>query len=159
MSKLSHLDQTGAAHMVDVGHKTITQRTAQAGGYIQLSPTAFAALMAGNAPKGDVLSTARLAAIMAAKQTAGLIPLCHTLPLDSVQVALTPDADNNRVYCRVTVATTAKTGVEMEALVGVQIGLLTVYDMLKAVDKRMMINDIHLLQKRGGASGDFNADA
>ena len=144
--------------MVNVGDKTANHRFAEAGGHIEISPAAFAALIAGNAPKGDVLSVARLAAIMACKRTADWIPLCHPLPLESITVELKPVKDENRLYCKVGVSTTAKTGVEMEALVGVQAALLTVYDMLKAIDRKMIINNIRLLKKQGGKSGDFVAN-
>lgn len=155
MNKLSHLNAAGEAHMVDVGEKTATRRTACAGGHIRMSAAAFTALTTGAAPKGDVLATARIAAITAAKRTSEWIPLCHPLPLDSVAVEFQPEEKTRRLYCRVTAATTAKTGVEMEALVGVEAGLLTIYDMLKAVDKKMVIGGIRLLEKRGGKSGDF----
>ncbi|MGU9951203.1 MAG: cyclic pyranopterin monophosphate synthase MoaC [Gammaproteobacteria bacterium WSBS_2016_MAG_OTU1] len=155
MNKLTHLDSQGQAHMVDVGDKTPNRRVAIAGGNIRMSVAAFTLLQQGTAAKGDVLATARIAAIMAAKKTAEWIPLCHSLPLESVAVDFTLDDKQCSVYCRATVATTAKTGVEMEALTAVQAGLLTVYDMLKAVDKTMIIGNICLLEKRGGKSGTF----
>lgn len=140
--------------MVDVGGKPVTRRCASAAGELHLSPAAFAMLQQG-APKGDVFAAARLAAIGAAKRTAEWIPLCHFLPLDKVQVDFSTDMTHRRIVCTVTACATAKTGVEMEALVGVQTALLTLYDMLKAADKTMIITDVRLLHKTGGASGDF----
>ena len=157
MGELSHLNAAGEANMVDVGGKAVSRRRAKAAGEIHLSPAAFALLSAG-APKGDVFAAARLAAIGAAKRTAEWIPLCHLLPLDKVQVDFAVDADACRIDCTVTAFATAKTGVEMEALVGVQTALLTLYDMLKAADKGMIIGNIRLLEKSGGASGDFVRD-
>ena len=148
--KLTHLDSRGRARMVDVGDKAITRRQAIAGGRIAMSAAAFVALRDGKAAKGDVLAAARIAAICAAKKTAEWIPLCHILPLDSVRVDF--DLEENAVYCTAEVSATAKTGVEMEALVAVQAGLLTIYDMLKAVDKGMEMGDIRLLKKTGGKS-------
>lgn len=154
MKKLTHLNEDGEARMVDVGDKPITRRVALATGTIHLSADAFA-FLSGGGPKGDVLPVARLAAIMAAKRTSDWIPLCHTLPLESVQVEFEADAAARCLHCRVSTVATAKTGVEMEALVGVQAALTTVYDMLKAVDRSMRISDIRLLKKSGGRSGDF----
>lgn len=139
--------------MVDVGDKANTRRRAVAGGRIAMSAAAFANI--DESAKGDVLAVARLAAIGAAKKTAEWIPLCHILPLESVQVDFR--LEKCAVYCEVVVSATAKTGVEMEALTAVQAGLLTIYDMLKAVDKSMLITDIRLLQKSGGKSGDYVA--
>lgn len=153
--KLTHIDASGRAQMVDVGDKAITRRQAVAGGRIEMSAAAFALLRQNTAPKGDVLAAARLAAIQAAKKTAELIPLCHILPLESVRAEFALNDAQCAVEGTVTVAVTAKTGAEMEALTGVQIGLLTIYDMLKAVDKGMVINRISLLSKSGGQSGDY----
>ena len=154
MTRLSHLNVAGEANMVDVSGKAVTQRSARAAGEIQLSPAAYA-LLADGSPKGDVFAAARLAAITAAKRTSSFIPLCHLLPLDKVQVELEIDNARHTVCCMVMVRATAKTGVEMEALVGVQVALLTVYDMLKAADKNMLIGNVRLLEKHGGSGGDF----
>jgi cyclic pyranopterin phosphate synthase len=157
MKKLSHLDETGTAHMVDVGAKPQTPRVAVAEGHIAMSAEAFAALMSGNAKKGDVLGTARLAGIMAAKKAAELIPLCHALALSQVSVDFEPDEANARVRIRATAKTVGPTGVEMEALTAVSLAALTIYDMLKAVDRTMRIGEIRLIEKAGGASGAFKA--
>lgn len=157
MTKLSHINAAGEANMVDVGDKAVTRRTARAAGEIQLSAATFQLLQDG-APKGDVFAAARLAAIGAAKRTSELIPLCHQLPLDKVQVEFTVDEGRRVVQCGVTAVATAKTGVEMEALVGVQTALLTLYDMLKAADKNMVIGQVRLLEKHGGSRGDFVRD-
>lgn len=151
----THLDESGAAHMVDVGAKAATGRRAVAGGRITMTPEALAAIRAGNAPKGDVLSTARIAGIMAAKRTAELIPLCHPLALTSVAVEFDWEADG--ISVRATAATTGPTGVEMEALTAASVALLTLYDMAKALDRAMVIGDIRLLEKSGGRSGDWRA--
>lgn len=153
MTNLTHLDPTGAAHMVDVGGKPITHRQAIATGRITMSPEAAAAIRAGAVKKGDVLAVARIAGIMAAKRTSDLIPLCHPLPLTSVAIDLA--LDDAGVTATATASTDAKTGVEMEALTAVSLALLTVYDMAKALDKAMTINDIRLLSKIGGKSGDW----
>lgn len=155
MSKLTHLDETGAAHMVDVGGKTETARRAVAGGFIRMGSDALAAIRAGDAPKGDVLGTARIAAIMAAKKTADIIPLCHPLGLDAVEVEFTFQEDGIRV--RASASLIGKTGVEMEAMVAATTALLTVYDMGKALDKGMVIEDVRLLEKSGGKSGHWTA--
>ena len=152
---LTHLDESGAARMVDVGAKTPTVRTAKAGGTIRMSAEAFRILTEGGAAKGDVLAAARIAAISAAKRTWELIPLCHNLPLESVSAVFHSDAKNRAVRCEVSARTFAKTGVEMEALTGAMVGLLTIYDMLKAVDRQMTIGEIRLLEKHGGQTGDF----
>jgi cyclic pyranopterin phosphate synthase len=157
MSKLSHLDETGAAHMVDVSEKPETTRVARAEGRIHMSAAAFRALREGNAKKGDVLGTARLAGIMAAKRTAELIPLCHALPLSKVSVEFAPDPKTHSVAITAEAKTVAQTGVEMEALTAVSLAALTIYDMLKAVDKTMRIEGIRLLEKSGGKSGPFSA--
>ena len=155
MTGLTHLDATGAAHMVDVGGKSVTPREAVATGRITMSPEAAAAIIAGSVKKGDVLAVARVAGIMAAKKTSDLIPLCHPLPLTRVAIDLTPDETG--ITATATAATDAKTGVEMEALTAVTVMLLTIYDMAKAIDKGMTIGDIRLLSKTGGKSGDWKA--
>lgn len=152
---LTHLDSQGQAQMVDVSAKTITVRQAVAGGRVRMTAATFAAIAAGNAPKGDVLGTARLAGIMAAKQTAHLIPLCHPLPLQKVEVQLIPDPDLPGYQIRAEVKTRAETGVEMEALTAVSVAALTLYDMAKALEKSMQIEAIQLLSKTGGKSGDY----
>ncbi len=155
MSDLTHLDETGAARMVDVAGKAVTAREAIACGRIEMSREAAAAIRAGAVKKGDVLATARIAGIMAAKRTAELIPLCHPLPLSKVSVDLVPDETG--VTVTATAATEAQTGVEMEALTAVSTALLTLYDMAKALDKAMVIGEIRLLSKKGGKSGDWTA--
>lgn len=155
MTNLTHLDSTGAAHMVDVGAKPVTTREAVATGRITMTAEAATAIRDGNAPKGDVLAAARIAGIMAAKKTAELIPLCHPLPLTRVAIDLIPDETG--VAATATVGTDAKTGIEMEALTAVTVALLTVYDMAKALDKRMTIGEVRLLSKTGGKSGDWKA--
>lgn len=156
MSKLTHLDEHGAAHMVDVGAKAPTHRVAIAQGHIRMGPQARAAIAEGTVPKGDVLATARIAAIMAAKRTAELIPLCHPLGLDAVSVDFT--LTETGVTATATASLTAKTGVEMEAMTAVSIALLTIYDMAKAIDKGMVIEAVRLIEKRGGKSGTWRAD-
>lgn len=141
--------------MVDIGDKAISERAARAAGTIQLSPSAFALLRDGAHRKGDVLAVARIAAIMAAKRTAELIPLCHQVPLTNVEVLFQLDEAQAKVLCEATARCQARTGVEMEALTAVQIALLTIYDMCKAVDKSMVIGEVRLLEKRGGRSGDW----
>lgn len=155
-SHLSHLDARGEAQMVDVSDKPATWREAVAGGQVRMSRSTFEAIEAGNAPKGDVLATAKLAGIMAAKQTAQLIPLCHPLPLHKIEVTLIPDRDLPGYQIQAVVATKAETGVEMEALTAVAVAALTLYDMAKAWQKSMQIEAIRLLSKTGGKSGDFN---
>jgi cyclic pyranopterin phosphate synthase len=155
MSKLTHLDDSGAAHMVDVGGKADTQRMARAGGVIRMSADALAAIKAGDAPKGDVLGTARIAGIMAAKKTAELIPLCHPLALTSVEVAF--DYVEGGIAVSATATLTGKTGVEMEAMTAASVALLTIYDMAKALDKSMVIEGVRLLEKKGGKSGEWRA--
>jgi cyclic pyranopterin monophosphate synthase len=154
---LTHLDPQGQAQMVDVSAKSTTVRVAVAAAQVRMLPETLAAIQAGNAPKGDVLGTARLAGIMAAKQTAQLIPLCHPLPLQKVEVTLTPDPKLPGFQIRAEVKTKAETGVEMEALTAVSIAALTLYDMAKALEKSMQIENIRLLSKTGGKSGDYNA--
>ncbi|QJR14582.1 Cyclic pyranopterin monophosphate synthase [Usitatibacter palustris] len=155
--KLTHFDAAGQAHMVDVGGKAETHRVAVAAGTIRMKPETFAMVMAGTAKKGDVLGVARIAAIQAAKKTSELIPLCHPVPLTSVAIEFVPDAAASAIECRATVECTARTGVEMEALTAVQVGLLTIYDMAKAVDRGMTMGDIRLVEKRGGKSGTYTA--
>ena len=150
---LSHLDARGKARMVDVGDKAVTIREALARGEISMSATALRLIRRGEVAKGDPLQTARLAGVMAAKQTSALIPLCHPLPISNVQVDLIPVARGYDIEARV--RTTAQTGVEMEALTAVAVAALTIYDMVKAVDKRMVIGDIKLMKKTGGKSGTF----
>ena len=148
--KLTHFDERGAARMVDVGAKEETHRVAVAGGEIRMLPATLAAVVAGTAKKGDVLGVARIAAIQAAKRTSELIPLCHPVPLTAVNVDFETDAKASRILVRCRVECTARTGVEMEALTAVQVALLTIYDMCKAVDRGMTLGDIRLLEKRGG---------
>ena len=150
--KLNHLNSKGEARMVDVSDKTVTKRGAIAQGEIQMSPHTLKAISQGDAPKGDVLATARLAGIMAAKQTAQLIPLCHSLPLQKVSVELTADENLPGYQIRAEVVTTAQTGVEMEALTAVSVSALTLYDMAKALEKTMTIQKIRLVEKTGGKS-------
>jgi cyclic pyranopterin phosphate synthase len=152
---LTHIDAEGAARMVDVGGKAVTTRIGVASGRITMSAEAATAIRLGTAKKGDVLAVARVAGIMAAKRTSELIPLCHPLPLSSVDIAL--DVDDTGVTATATTSTDGKTGVEMEALTAVSVTLLTVYDMAKAIDKGMILSDIRLLSKRGGKSGDWTA--
>jgi cyclic pyranopterin phosphate synthase len=155
VSDLTHLDDTGAARMVDVGAKAETQRTAVATGRITMSDEAATAIRDGLVKKGDVLAVARVAGIMAAKKTSDLIPLCHPLALSKVELDLTPD--DSGVTATATVGLTGRTGVEMEALTAVTVALLTVYDMAKALDRTMEIGEIRLIEKRGGKSGDWRA--
>lgn len=157
MSELTHLDARGQAHMVDVSTKLSTQRSAQAAATVQMTEEAFQALTSGTAPKGDVLATVRIAAIQAAKRTSELIPLCHPLVLTHVALDVERDAVQPVVRLMATVSTTGQTGVEMEALTAVSVAALTLYDMLKAVDKAMVITTIKLLHKTGGKSGDWHA--
>jgi cyclic pyranopterin phosphate synthase len=153
--RLTHLDERGQAHMVDVGEKADSLREAIARGAIQLQPATLAMITSGTAPKGDVLATARIAGIMAAKRTSELIPLCHPLMLTRVAVEITPDVASSTLQIEATVRTTGKTGVEMEALTAVSVAALTIYDMCKAVDRGMRISDIRLAEKRGGRSGEI----
>jgi len=157
MTGLTHFDGSGAAHMVDVSAKTPSDRVAIAEGRIAMAPETLALIEAGTAQKGDVVGIARLAGIMAAKRTADLIPLCHPLPLSKVALDLTPDRDLPGLRITATVATTGRTGVEMEALTAVSLACLTVYDMVKAVQKDMQIGGIRLVSKSGGKSGDWKA--
>jgi len=157
--QLTHFDATGQAHMVDVGAKQETHRVALAGGTIRMKPETLAIITGGTAKKGDVLGIARIAAIMAAKRTSDLVPLCHPLALTRVTVEFETDAAQSSVHCQAQVETHGKTGVEMEALTAVQIGLLTIYDMCKAVDRGMVMSDIRVLEKHGGKSGDWSASS
>ncbi|MFT6774315.1 MAG: cyclic pyranopterin phosphate synthase [Paracoccaceae bacterium] len=158
MSELTHFDASGAAHMVDVSEKAVTSRTAVARGVVEMAPETLAMLIEGRAKKGDVLAVARLAGIMGAKKTADLIPLCHPLALSKVSLDLTTDLAGSRVIIEATVKTTGQTGVEMEALTAVTVAQLTVYDMLKAVDKAMRLTDTRLVLKEGGKSGRYHAE-
>ncbi len=157
MSGLTHFDASGEAHMVDVGDKAETRRVAIARGSIVMLPETLALVRDGKAKKGDVLAVARIAAIQGAKRTADLIPLCHPLALTRVAVEFFVDETAVAVHCEVRVETLGRTGVEMEALTAVQIGLLTVYDMCKAVDRGMTITDVKVMEKHGGKSGDWVA--
>ncbi|QLE56300.1 cyclic pyranopterin monophosphate synthase MoaC [Nostoc sp. TCL26-01] len=152
---LTHLDSQGQAQMVDVSAKASTIRQAVAAAQVRMLPATLAAIQAGNTPKGDVLATARLAGIMAAKQTSTLIPLCHPLPLQKVAVEITPDFQLPGYQIQATVKTKAETGVEMEALTAVSVAALTLYDMAKALEKSMQIESIRLISKTGGKSGDY----
>lgn len=155
MDKLTHFNAQGEAHMVDVAAKSVTHRTAIAAGEIDVSPDTLERIKSGQIKKGDVLSVARLAAIMATKRTSDLIPLCHPLPLTHVNVEF--ELTDSGVYCECRCECDGKTGVEMEALTGVQIALLTIFDMCKAMDKGMVIKQVRLLEKTGGKSGHFKA--
>ncbi|WP_260922369.1 cyclic pyranopterin monophosphate synthase MoaC [Novosphingobium sp. 9] len=152
---LTHIDAEGTARMVDVGGKAETQRLAIASGRITMAPEALAAIRAGNAPKGDVLGTARIAGILAAKKTGDLIPMCHPLALDAVNLDFS--FEDNAVRATATASLTGRTGVEMEAITAVSIALVTIYDMAKALDKAMVIEGIRLIEKRGGKSGHWRA--
>ena len=154
---LTHFDAAGQAHMVDVAAKTVTHRVAVASGRITMQPQTLAMVASGSAKKGDVVGIARIAAIQAAKRTSDLIPLCHPIALTRVAVELRIDEPGCAVHCTATVECDGKTGVEMEALTAVQVGLLTIYDMCKAVDRGMTITDVKLLEKHGGKSGDWVA--
>ena len=154
-SGLTHFDTQGQAHMVDVGSKAATHRIAIAEGRIAMNPATLAIILAGSAKKGDVLGIARIAGIMAAKKTSDLIPLCHPLALTRVAVDFAPDEPTSSIMCNATVETVGPTGVEMEALVAVQIALSTIYDMCKAVDWGMTITGVKVLEKHGGKSGSF----
>ncbi|HEB82419.1 MAG TPA: cyclic pyranopterin monophosphate synthase MoaC [Gammaproteobacteria bacterium] len=156
--KLNHFNQRGEAHMVDVGDKPVSQRIAVAEGRIRMQEETLRRIIAGEHKKGDVLGIARVAGIMASKKTAELIPLCHPLSLTHVDIKLTADEKTRTVHCIVEVKTDGKTGVEMEALTAVQITLLTIYDMCKAMDRGMSMSRIRLLKKSGGKSGDWQAD-
>ena len=154
MGKLSHLDAEGRARMVDVSDKPDTRREAEAAALVRMQPETLALIQSGGVAKGDVLAVAELAGVMAAKRTSELIPLCHPLPLDDVQVSATPDEGASTVEIRAVARTTGKTGVEMEALTAVAVAALTVYDMCKAADRGMRVESVRLLRKSGGRSGD-----
>ena len=149
----THFDAEGRAHMVDVGDKTVTERTAVASGSIRMQPATLEMIVGGLHAKGDVLGVARIAGIMGAKRTADLVPLCHPLPLTKVAIEFTPDTRLDCIYCVATAKTRGQTGVEMEALCAVQVALLTIYDMCKAVDRGMVIENVRLEEKSGGRSG------
>ena len=155
--ELTHFDAHGQAHMVDVAAKAETHRVARATGAIRMLPATLALIAAGSAKKGDVLGVARVAAIQAAKRTSELIPLCHPLPITRVAVDFELDANASSVHCTAQVETLGRTGVEMEALTAVQVGLLTIYDMCKAADRGMVMEAIRVLEKRGGKSGEWVA--
>jgi len=158
MNKLTHFNVSGEARMVDVGEKSSTRRIAVALGHITMQAETLSLILAGNLKKGDVLGVARIAGIMAVKKTPELIPLCHSLSVDAAEVVFNIDEKNSRVQCEATVQTVGKTGVEMEALTAVQIALLTIYDMCKAIDRGMTITDIGLVSKSGGKSGDWTRE-
>ena len=159
VGELSHFDAGGQAHMVDVGVKAQTRRVAVASERVAMRPETLQHIEQGSAAKGDVLGVARIAAIQGAKRTAELIPLCHPLPLTHVSVEFTLDQAASAVHCTATAETLGRTGVEMEALTAVAVGLLTIYDMCKAVDRGMRIEGVHLMEKRGGKSGHWTAPA
>ena len=154
---LTHFDAQGQAHMVDVAAKEVTHRVAVASGSIRMQAATLALIAGGTAKKGDVISVARIAAIQGAKRTADLVPLCHPLPITRVVVDFVLDVEKSAVHCNAQVESIGRTGVEMEALTAVQIGLLTVYDMCKAADRGMVMTDIRVLEKRGGKSGEWKA--
>lgn len=158
MSNLTHFDSAGHAHMVDVGGKSESHRVAVAEGWIEMAETTLQLIVEGGHKKGDVLGVARLAGIMGAKRTADLVPLCHPLPLTKVSVELSPALDRGAIHCVASAETFGRTGVEMEALTAVQVALLTIYDMCKAVDRNMVIDRVRLLEKRGGRSGHWRAE-
>jgi cyclic pyranopterin phosphate synthase len=159
MSGLTHFDSAGQAHMVDVGDKAVTHRVAVAGGRIRMLPATLDLIRSGTTRKGDVLGIARIAAIQGAKKTSELIPLCHPLAITRIAVEFSIDESAGAVGCQARVETCGQTGVEMEALTAVQVGLLTIYDMCKAVDRGMVIEQVQLLEKHGGKSGDWVAAA
>jgi len=158
MSKLSHFNTSGDAHMVDVSDKPETHRVAIAEGRIRMEASTLEHIREGNHKKGDVLGIARVAGIMAAKKTAELVPLCHPLPLNNVEIEFETEDTPPAVYCRASASTHGRTGVEMEALMATQIALLTIYDMCKAVDRAMTIESVRLLEKKGGKSGHWKRD-
>jgi cyclic pyranopterin monophosphate synthase len=155
--RLTHLDETGAARMVDVSDKAVTSRSASAAGSVWMAPETLRVIVEGEAKKGDVLAVARIAGIMAAKRTHELIPLCHQLPITKVEVTFSPATDEARLDVSATVKVDAKTGVEMEALTAVSVACLTIYDMCKAIDRAMRIGDIRVVEKAGGRSGHYKA--
>ena len=153
MSELTHFNEQGEAHMVDVGEKNQTHRVAVCEGTITMQPETLEKILQGDHKKGDVLGIARVAGIMASKKTSDLIPLCHPLMLTHVDIEFTPNTDNSSIYCTCQVETRGQTGVEMEALTAIQVALLTIYDMCKAVDRGMTMTNIRLIEKKGGKSG------
>ena len=157
MNKLTHFDASGQAHMVNVGDKPNTHRIAVATGKISMLPDTFSMIEAGTHKKGDVLGIARIAGIQASKKTSDLIPLCHPLALTHVSLEFALNKETSSITCQVRAETTGPTGVEMEALTAVQVALLTIYDMAKAVDRGMVMGDVHLLEKGGGKSGEWKA--
>ena len=157
-SRLTHLDEDGRARMVDVSDKAVTLREATACGLVVMEPATLTLIMEGKAPKGDVLAAARIAGIMAAKRTHELVPLCHPLMISKISVDLRPEPDRSAIAVTATVAVEGRTGVEMEALTAVSVACLTLYDMVKAVDRAMRITDIRLIAKSGGRSGDYRAE-
>ncbi|MGD8934345.1 MAG: cyclic pyranopterin monophosphate synthase MoaC [Gammaproteobacteria bacterium] len=159
MTKLNHFNEAGEAHMVDVGAKQVTSRQAVAQGRIQMQAETLQRIIDGNHQKGDVLAVARIAGIMAAKKTAELVPLCHPIALTHIDIELSTDKQRHSVVCRALVETRGVTGVEMEAINAVQVSLLTVYDMCKAIDRGMAITDVGLVSKSGGKSGDWQTTA
>lgn len=159
MPKLTHLSDTGEANMVDVGEKAVTSRIAQAEGRVEMLPETLEMILSGNAKKGDVLGTARLAGIMAAKRTHELVPLCHQLLISKIEVSIEPDQEASALNVVASVKVNGQTGVEMEALTAVSVTCLTIYDMAKAVDRGMRIEGIRVLEKSGGKSGTYRADS
>jgi len=151
--RFTHFDAEGQAHMVDVGDKAVTERVAVASGSIRMQPKTLSMILEGGHKKGDVLGVARIAGIMGAKRTADLVPLCHPLPLTKVRIEFSPDTHLDSIHCTATAKTRGQTGVEMEALCAVQVALLTIYDMCKAVDRGMVIENVRLEEKSGGKSG------
>ena len=158
MSRLTHVDESGAARMVDVSEKAVTRRIARAGGIVRMNAETLRAILDNTVKKGDVLAVARIAGIMAAKKTAELIPLCHPLAITKAAVEFTPDVDNSCIHVEATVQVDGKTGVEMEALTAVSVACLTIYDMVKAMQRDVRITDVRLLEKAGGKSGHFIAE-
>ena len=158
MNQLSHLNDRGEAHMVDVSEKSVTERTARAQGFVAMAPETLSLITKGEAKKGDVLATARIAGIMAAKKTHELIPLCHPLAISKATVDFASSDQPSGIRVTAEVKVTGQTGVEMEALTAVSVACLTIYDMVKAVDREMNFSDIRLLEKQGGRSGHFKAD-
>ena len=157
MSKLTHFDAQGQAHMVDIGEKNDTERVAIATGSVRMMPSTLQLILEGNAKKGDVLGVARIAGIQASKKTSDLIPLCHPISLSKVSIEFSIDEKNSAVHCTTTTHCVGKTGVEMEALTSTSVALLTIYDMCKAVDRGMVMSEIKLLEKQGGKSGHWKA--
>ena len=157
-NRLSHLDKQGQARMVNVGDKPVTRRTAAAQGCVRMSKKAYETVLKQDVPKGDVFAAARIAGIQAAKKTSGLIPLCHPLPLDSIEIDITPEDENTSFVITAVVSCSAKTGVEMEALTAVSVAALTMYDMCKSIDRSIEITGIRLLSKTGGKSGTYERE-